>query len=258
MEIYLRSVGRGGVLLLNASPNTDGLIPDGDMQAYTTFGAELQRRFDTPLAKSKGTGDIVALDLGGLRKINQAWIMEDIRGGHRIRAYVLEGRTAGGKWQPLATGISVGHKRIETFPETTVDRLRLRITQKVGTPVVRELAAFYAEGAKGSSTAPADARPKPCGKWAKGAAGVTLDLTPHITMPATYEVTLAPAGKVKIASATLLFNGSELPTDNYTVSGNKVTLRQTQQVTEQTKTELVVKFAPGTSPGTASIRMISE
>jgi hypothetical protein len=38
----------------------------------------------------------------------------------------------------------------------------------------------------------------------------------------------------------------------------KIIVRQTQQVTDQTKTELVVRFEPGASAGEAKIRMISE
>ena len=50
----------------------------------------------------------------------------------------------------------------------------------------------------------------------------------------------------------------ELPVDDCRVSGDKVTVRQTQQVTAQTKTELVVEFAPGAAAGEARIRMVSE
>lgn len=257
MEIYLKSVGRGGVLLLNSSPNTDGRIPDGDVEVYKQFGAEIKRRFGSPLASVKGVGDVVELGLGGVKKINQSWIMEDLRGGHRIRAYLLEGRDSSGKWIPLAVGSSVGHKKIDVFPEVAVDKLRLRITRKVGTPIVRDLSVFFAEGVKGevvTAKALADTAAV-CGKWSKGAEGATLDLTANIKMPATYEVIL---GSAKVKSAKLLFNGSELPAEDCVLVDGKIIVRQTQQVTDQTKTELVVRFEPGASAGEAKIRMISE
>jgi alpha-L-fucosidase len=260
MDIYLKSVGRGGVLLLNSTPNTDGAIPEGDVQVYRAFGAEIKRRFDRPLAKTAGVGEMVELDLDGLKRVNQYWIMEDLRGGHRIRAYTLEGRTADGNWKSLATGISVGHKRIDVFPETMVDKLRLRVTQKVGTPMIRELAAFYVDGGKAETalTPPAPVAVSSCGKWAAGTTRVTLDLSPYIKMPATYEVKLVSAGTVTIHSAKLFFTGSELPADDCQIQGSKVTVRQTQQVTAQTKTELVVEFGPNTDAGEATIHMISE
>ena len=46
MDIYLKSVGRGGVLLLNATPNTDGLIPEGDLKVYLADGIEANVNFD--------------------------------------------------------------------------------------------------------------------------------------------------------------------------------------------------------------------
>jgi hypothetical protein len=77
-------------------------------------------------------------------------------------------------------------------------------------------------------------------------------------MPATYEVKLVSAGTVTIHSAKLFFTGSELPADDCQIQGSKVTVRQTQQVTAQTKTELVVEFGPNTDAGEATIHMISE
>lgn len=256
MEIYLKSVGRGGVLLLNSTPNTDGVIPAGDMKAYSEFGTEIKRRFGSPLAKTSGVGETVELNLSKLRKVNHAWIMEDLRGGHRIRGYVLEGRNAAGNWQPLATGISVGHKRILVFAETTVDKLRLRITQKVGTPIVRELAAFYATGITIPTAEVSAAEVSvPCGKWDQGAVTAKVNLSPYIKIPATYEVTV---GQAQIRSAKLLFNGVELPAEDCTVQNGKIVLRQTQQVTEHTKTELVIEFKLDTPAGEAKIRMTSE
>jgi hypothetical protein len=379
MDIYLKSVGRGGVLLLNSTPNTNGLIPAGDRERCREFGAEIRRRFGSPLAQTNGVGDTLELDLRGAKKVNQAWIMEDTRGGHRIRSYALEGRNAAGQWQTLAEGSSVGHKRIEVFAEATVDKLRLRITKNVGTPIVRDLAAFYADGiesvnlvraltegkpttASSTHSAPyvpgmatdgssqtrwgakdADtnawlevdlgqpqsfgkvvirelgdrirgfvieyrsdtnaawqvafsggpvgrhytrefpaatgryarlrvvqggklgptlwdfelwpATSAPCGQWESGATSARLDLTPHIKMPATYEVTV---GAVKIASARLLFNGAQLPAEDCVVKEGKVIVRQTQQVTTQTKTELELTFAPGAPAGNAAIRMTTE
>lgn len=258
MDVYLKSVGRGGVLLLNSTPNTDGRIPVGDVERYQEFGAEIRRRFGKPVARTSGVGETLELDLGGLRKVNQSWIMEDTRGGHRIRAYELEGRDAAGHWQPLATGISVGHKRIDVFTETTVERLRLRITKHIGTPIIRELAVFHAEGVNAAADAPAVAKFVPCGQWAAGVERVTFDLTPHIKMPAAYEIALCPGTEpIKIRSAKLLFNSAEMPAADCVVKDGKVIVRQTQQVTAQTKTELMLEFDHGAPAGEATIRKTS-
>jgi hypothetical protein len=184
--------------------------------------------------------------------------MEDLRGGHRIRAYALEGRGEDGRWLALAEGISVGHKKIDVFPAAIVDRLRLRITKNVGMPVIRELAAFYADGIKVGKGSHAHRKDPAisCGRWDQGAEAVKLNLTPHIRIPATYQVSLPPS--VKVVSAKLWFNGSELPPADCKIEGACVIIRQTQQVTNQTQTDLELSFAPNATAGEATIRMISE
>jgi alpha-L-fucosidase len=69
-------------------------------------------------------------------------IMEDIAQGERVREYVVEGREAGGAWQPLCKGSAIGHKRIERFEPVEVGRLRLRVAKAVARPCIRRLAAY--------------------------------------------------------------------------------------------------------------------
>ena len=99
MDIYYKSAGRGGVLLLNSTPNTDGLIPDGDLKLYEAFGREIERRFSQPVAEVKDQrGATVELALPRPTLINHAVIMEDYREGERIREYVVEG-LSDGQWK---------------------------------------------------------------------------------------------------------------------------------------------------------------
>ena len=53
MTMYYESVGRNCNLLLNSNPNTDGLIPDLDMQRYREFGSEIKRRFGKSIAETE-------------------------------------------------------------------------------------------------------------------------------------------------------------------------------------------------------------
>ena len=62
--LYYRSVGRNANLLLNATPDPDGLIPEGDLPAYAQFGAEIRRRFGRPLGETSGLS-IACTSLGG-------------------------------------------------------------------------------------------------------------------------------------------------------------------------------------------------
>ena len=149
MDIYYKSVGRGCVLLLNATPDTSGLIPAAHVQRYEEFGDEITRRFGKSLGEAHGQGEIVELDLGQPTPINHVITMEDIREGQRVRAYRLEGFA---DWQLAGAGpngSSVGHKRIDVFPRTVVSRVRIVVTESVGQPVICRLAAFNVEGVGG-------------------------------------------------------------------------------------------------------------
>jgi len=146
VSLYYRSVGRGATFLLNSTPNTDGLIPEGDMVRYKEFGAELQRRFGNPLGETSGRGLVHTIRFDGPTNINQFMIMEDYRQGHRIREFVVEGRTADGQWLEINCGTAVGRKRIVVFEPVEIANLTLRITRSIDEPIVRDFKAYFVEG----------------------------------------------------------------------------------------------------------------
>jgi hypothetical protein len=137
MSLYVQSVGRGSVLLLNSTPNTDGCIPDDDMACYRAFGEAIKRTFGQPLGAAREVrGAVAEIDLGGPQRVNCADLWEDYRLGQRIRSYVIEGRV-NGAWTRLTEGSAVGRRKIDMFPPVLADRVRVRIMQKVGEPVIR-------------------------------------------------------------------------------------------------------------------------
>jgi len=138
MDCYYKSVGRNCNLLLNVNPDPDGLVPPADMKRIKEFGDEIRRRFSRPLAQTAGEGETVELALDTPGAVNHVIIMEKIAEGERIRQYVVEGFT-GGAWKELCKGSSVGHKRIEQFPDVQVSKVRLRATRSTGRPLIRQL-----------------------------------------------------------------------------------------------------------------------
>jgi alpha-L-fucosidase len=143
MEIYSTSVGRGGLLLLNAAPDTTGLIPTEDMKLYKQFGDEINRRFEKCIASTSGNGEMLEIKMNKSTKIDHVVIQEDIVFGERVREYVVDGKT-GEKWIDLAAGISIGYKRIERFDELEVSAVRVRFTKFSYLPVIKNLAVYFA------------------------------------------------------------------------------------------------------------------
>ncbi|MCC6444642.1 MAG: alpha-L-fucosidase [Armatimonadetes bacterium] len=143
MDCYHRSVGHGGVFLLNQTPDTTGLIPAEDARQAAEFGKELRRRFGRAVASTRGRGDVVELALPHPARIDHIITMEDIRQGERVRDYVLEG-LAGGEWRPLCRGTAIGHKKIDRFPAVEVSRVRFRCLRSAAPPLIRKLAAYAA------------------------------------------------------------------------------------------------------------------
>jgi alpha-L-fucosidase len=134
---YVQSAGHGSVLLLNSTPNTEGRIPDGDKMRYREFGEAIERNFGHPLGVvTNVSGTAAEIDLGGAKRINCADLWEDYRLGHRIRAYVVEGRV-NGAWVKLSQGTAVGRRKLDVFAPVMADRVRVRVTQMAGEPVIR-------------------------------------------------------------------------------------------------------------------------
>jgi alpha-L-fucosidase len=141
MDMYLKTVGRGANFIINANIDPDGRIPRADARRLAEFGATIRKWFGKGIADAAGRGDVVELDLKRPRQINFVSIMEDLRPGQRVRSYAVEGRLDG-QWRELCAGQSIGHKRIQQFDRSTVDAVRLRVTESVGEPIIRQLAVY--------------------------------------------------------------------------------------------------------------------
>lgn len=141
MDMYYRSVGHGAVLLLNQTPDTTGLIPQADFIRGAEFGAEIERRFGHSLAETAGSGEVIELSFGRPAAIDHVITMEDIGQGERVRKYIIEGLD-GQTWKPICQGTAIGHKKIDRFSPLTVSKIRLRVLDSVGEPLIRKLAVY--------------------------------------------------------------------------------------------------------------------
>ncbi len=265
MEAYLKSVGRGGVLLLNATPDTSGLIPEAHLARYREFGAAIRRLYENKKGECSGEGNGCEISFDTPTPVTHVVIREDIRRGHAIRRHTVEG-LIGGKWKALAGGGPVGHKRIETFKRTEVDALRLTVTETAETPDILQFAAYdldavpVADKAENTQWAPVPAweRVDVSTEWRT----VEADLTPVVPRPGEYIIEIVPpqgADGPETADAILLIAGVEdsrhiTPLDR----PNVWRIQRTDQVTSdekgRTALRLRVRCPEGASRGAMRIR----
>jgi alpha-L-fucosidase len=148
LEIYDTSVGGNAQLLLNIPPDKRGRIADNDARRLKELGDRIRATFALNLAdgarvkplgttpgaareRPKGTaptGDSFSwtYDLEGLRVFNVAMLKEDLLRGQRVEAFALDAWLGDG-WKEIATGTTVGWKKLLRFPAVEAAKVRLRI-----------------------------------------------------------------------------------------------------------------------------------
>ena len=174
VDIYFKSVGRNAVLLLNVPPDRRGLIHETDARRLRELRAYLDATFATDLAQGRrakasstldpahgpdkaldgdpttfwmaaedATSATLEVDLGAPRTFNVSMLQEQIALGQRVEEYVLEAWD-GAAWEPFARGTTIGHKKLDRFPEVTARRVRVVIRRSRANPTLRRLGLFRA------------------------------------------------------------------------------------------------------------------
>ncbi|WP_432221393.1 alpha-L-fucosidase [Flavobacterium sp. TMP13] len=145
MDIYYKSVGRNATLIMGLTPDNTGLMPKEDVQRLKEWGVEIKKRFDSPLAVTKGKGKSIELKLSKETTINQIVIQENIALGHRVRAFSIQ-IFENGKWQTINSGTAIGNKYIFLADRPVLTKkLRLLIDKSVGEPDIINFAVFNVE-----------------------------------------------------------------------------------------------------------------
>jgi alpha-L-fucosidase len=215
LDIYYRSVGRGAQLLLNIPPNKNGLMPSADRARAKEFGDEIKRRFSQSVAETTGTGNTIHLPIPRDSKIDHIILQEDCSLGERVRAYRLEAHV-NHDWVAVGTGSAIGHKRIQPIDPVVVDGLRLIVTESIGRPKIRRLAALNTNSmppATWNLAARSSASDK-VGSWDNYTFNV--DLTKKIASANQYRLRFVPQGdlgtcRVEIENPVLSLEGVPQP-----------------------------------------------
>lgn len=173
-DIYLKSVGRGALLLLNIPPDKRGLINNNDVKALAGFKELLQKEFNTNLTKgakistsaTRGkslkyaaanlidgnkdtywatddqttTGDIT-VDFTKTKQVKYIVLQEYIKLGQRIKSFHVD-YWNGKKWETLTSATTIGYKRILKIDPVQTQKIRICFTESKACPVISNLEIY--------------------------------------------------------------------------------------------------------------------
>jgi len=168
MNIYLSSVGRNSVLLLNIPPDTKGQLNKNDVENLLGFGKLRKKTFENNLAKGASVKGLTAkittllldaknttsyagsntdttttleFNLSGTKTFDILLLQENIRVGQRVEKFVLE-TWQNNDWKKITEGTTVGYKRIIQFPAVAAAKVRLRILASRLNPLIAEFGLY--------------------------------------------------------------------------------------------------------------------
>jgi len=152
--------------MLGLAPDDRGLLPEEDAQRLQEFGQTIAKRYGVNLAskdrvrrdpetESAVDGDpgtfwsapagshnsILEIDLAKPATFDHVLLMERLNNGQHVQAFRVEVWDSS-RWQPVVTGNTIGHKRIEEFAPLTASRVRLSILSSTGAAEIREFQLF--------------------------------------------------------------------------------------------------------------------
>ncbi len=157
LDIYFRSVGNNGTMILSIPPSHMGVIDRKDVESLRTLGAQLKLEFKENHAKdgvftASHTRDemhkaetiklpngywhsgeaskkiTLEVDMGEVKFINKVVLGENISTGQQIEKFNLY-YFFDGKWKKIYSGNTIGRKKICDVSEMNARRIRLEIVK---------------------------------------------------------------------------------------------------------------------------------
>lgn len=176
LEVYYRSVGRNCVLLLNVPPDRRGLFHENDVAVLREFRRILNETFarnlaahrpveansmrgadphfdpsnvvdddlDSYWAAADGTQQAtLEIDLGEPTYFDRIMLQEPIRLGQRVAAFSIAARI-NERWRTVASGTTIGYKRLLRIDGVESDRVRIEIVWANNVPALSNFGLFRA------------------------------------------------------------------------------------------------------------------
>lgn len=174
VDLYYKSVGRNGVLLINLPPDSTGLIHKTDSTNFVEFRKIINETFNNNLtqnasiktssqwskkysslnitdnnaesfwaASDKDAQPEIIIDLKKEKTFNRISISEPIAYGQRVAEFKIEVLTKSG-WQKIATATTIGYKRLLRTDKISASKIKIVFKKSIGTPAISEFGLYLA------------------------------------------------------------------------------------------------------------------
>jgi alpha-L-fucosidase len=173
-DIYLTSVGRGSLLLLNVPPDKRGVLHENDVKALQGFRKLLNTEFAYDLAAGakitassyrgkarKYSPDMlndgnqntywatddnvqkasIEIDMKKTTNVKYVVLEEFIKLGQRISKFNIE-MWHKGKWKQIADATTIGHKRILKLDNIKTQKIRVNILSSKACPLISGISVY--------------------------------------------------------------------------------------------------------------------
>ena len=176
IDIYYKSVGRNGTLLLNIPPDRRGLFHENDVASLREFRSILDETFALNLAQNASAqasshrlkhekfspanildedpetywaaddgveAATIEISLREAKFFDRILIQEPIRLGQRISSFTVEA-LLNDRWQEVAAGTTIGYKRLLQIQPVRTDQLRVAIKESNNVPALSAFELYKA------------------------------------------------------------------------------------------------------------------
>ncbi len=168
-NLYLKSVGNGGNLLLNVPPDRTGQINAADSASLMGFRKLREAAFltnvfrsaniSTNTGKNKSLLNVIdqknetywaspqkentqlLISLPKITTLNTLVLEEMLTYGQRISVFTIEA-LQGTAYQTIYSGTTIGRKKIASFEKLETSQIRITIKKSKAAPILRNIAAY--------------------------------------------------------------------------------------------------------------------
>ena len=172
MDLYFKSVGRNGVLLLNLPITPEGIVHEVDAARVRAFREERSCLFEKNLAgnasveatsEAEGCSALslldsnpestwrpqesdpipsICLNFSEPVEASVLCLQEAIAQGQNIASYQVEVQDRRGTWKALIDGTTIGHKRLHRFEATELCAMRFKILKSYNLPAIASIELY--------------------------------------------------------------------------------------------------------------------